>query len=349
MKIWTMRRLVLALALLVAPLAGAGGAKAQDWLLNHQSSRFYMQTVKNNAVMETHRFTGLEGGVSREGDALVKIDLTSVASGIDVRDVRMRFLLFETFKYPHAEVSAKLDMRKLQDVLSQRRVTYPLKIKVNLHGLVQELDAPVTVTLISDKSVLVATAQPIIVNADQFGFAAGIAKLSEAVGGIAIATAASFTFDLVFETGEKVAEIEASRQQVAARKIQEETSIIGNEGCETRFSVISTTRVINFRSGSAELDPDSAPILDSVADIANRCPAARFAVTGHTDSIGGRRANRDLSEHRAQAVADYLIGRGVPRQRIETHGFGDTRPVAPNDSEFNRAKNRRIEFGLKGS
>ena len=84
-----------------------------------------------------------------------------------------------------------------------------------------------------------------------------------------------------------------------------------------------------------------------MADIAKRCPAARFAVTGHTDSVGSRRANRDLSDNRAQAVADYLIGRGVPRGRIETQGFGDTRPVAPNDNETNRARNRRIEFSLR--
>lgn len=342
------RLTLLALSLSAMSLAGAAGpARAQDWLLNHEASRFYMQTAKANAVIENHRFTGLEGGVSREGDALVKIDLTSVASGIDVRDVRMRFLLFETFKFPHAEISAKLDMRQLQEVLGKRRIAYPLKIKVNLHGMVQEIETPVTVTLIGDKSVAVTSAQPIIVTADQFGFTAGIAKLSEAVGGIPIVTSASFTFDLVFETGEKVAEIEVARQQVAARKLQEETSIIGAEGCETRFSVISTTRVINFRTGSAELDPDSAPMLDSVADIAKRCPTARFAVAGHTDSVGGRQSNRALSEHRAQAVADYLITRGVGRTRIETHGFGDTRPVAPNDNETNRAKNRRIEFSLK--
>jgi outer membrane protein OmpA-like peptidoglycan-associated protein len=344
-----MRRLMIRIVVVVAAVAGAcSGANAQDWLLNHEASRFYMQTVKANAIFENHRFAGLEGGVSKQGDAVVKIDLTSVASGVDVRDVRMRFLLFETFRFPQAEITAKLDMGQLQEVVSKTRMTYPLKFTLNLHGHVREIETPVTVTRIGEKSVSVASAMPIIINADQFGFVAGIAKLSEAVGGTAIATAASFTFDLVFETGEKVAEIEVARKEFAARKILEETSIIGAEGCETRFSVISTTRVINFRSGSAELDRDSEPMLNSVADIAKRCPTARFQVTGHTDSVGGRQGNRALSEHRAQAVADFLVYRGVGRERIEASGFGDSRPVAPNDSETNRAKNRRIEFSLRG-
>lgn len=345
-----MPRFVLAAALFALAAPGAvTPAFAQEWLLNHDASRFYMQTAKANAVIETHRFAGLEGGVTREGDALVKIDLTSVASGIDVRDVRMRFLLFETFRFPQAEITAKLDMDKLKEVVAKTRIAYPLKFKLNLHGHVQEIEAPVTVTRIGDKAVSVASAMPIVVKADQFGLAEGVAKLSEAVGGTPIVTAASFTFDLVFETGEKIAEIQASLQQATARKIQEESSVIGAEGCETRFSVISTTRVINFRTGSAELDPDSTPMLESVADIAKRCPAARFTVTGHTDSVGSRQANRALSEQRARAVADFLAERGVPRARIETLGFGDGRPVAPNDTEANRAKNRRIEFSLKGS
>src|SRR5215218_6783520 len=91
-------------------------AAAQDWALNASASVFYMQTAKANAVIETHRFTGLDGGVTKDGDAIVKIDLLSVKSGIDVRDVRMRFLLFETFKFPYAEVTAKLDMAKMQEL-----------------------------------------------------------------------------------------------------------------------------------------------------------------------------------------------------------------------------------------
>jgi OOP family OmpA-OmpF porin len=335
-------------ALLLAVLAFApGSAQAQEWLLNASASRFYMQTLKASSVFEVHQFTGLDGTVNKDGDAAVKIDLTSVLSGVDVRDVRMRFLLFETYKFPSAEVTTKLDMGKLQELLTTGRITYPLKFKLNLHGFTQEIEAPVTVTRISDKSVSVATIKPLVVSADAFGLVAGVAKLSEAVGGTMIAPAATFTFDLVFETGEKLPELRAAKEEAAKRKIEVETSAISAEACETRFSVISTKGEIHFKTGSAELDKGSEPLLQSVAEIANRCPEVRIEVTGHTDSIGGREANRQLSELRARSIVTFLSRRGIASTRVEAAGFGDTRPLVPNDSEANRAKNRRIEFRVK--
>jgi outer membrane protein OmpA-like peptidoglycan-associated protein/polyisoprenoid-binding protein YceI len=331
--------------LVIAVTAGClGSAHAQEWLLNSGASRFQMQTVKANSIFEVHQFTGLDGSITDGGDATVKIDLTSVASGIDVRDVRMRFLLFETYKFPTADVTAKLDMASLQALRTTTRITYPLRFKLALHGFSQEIETPVTVTRLSDKSVSVATSKPIVITADSFGFGPGIAKLSEAVGGTIIATGATFTFDLLFETGDKLPELQAARDEAVKRKTEAETSTISAEACETRFSVISTAGAIYFKTGSAELDKESGPILQSVAEIANRCPAAKIEVTGHTDSVGGKENNRQLSEQRARAVLGFLSQRGVAPTRVEAAGYGDSRPIVPNDSEANRAKNRRIEF-----
>src|SRR5881394_1948132 len=177
-----MRLVVLSLAVSAVGTAPST-ASAQDWALNPSASHFYMQTAKANAVIETHGFTGLDGGVTKDGDAIVKIDLLSVKSGIDVRDVRMRFLLFETFKFPYAEVTAKLDMGKLQELTRNIRVSYPLKFKLNLHGVIREMESPVWVTRLTDKSVSVATEQPVIVTAESHDLAAGVVKLSEAVNG----------------------------------------------------------------------------------------------------------------------------------------------------------------------
>jgi outer membrane protein OmpA-like peptidoglycan-associated protein len=192
--------------------------------------------------------------------------------------------------------------------------------------------------------VSVSSAEPIIIAAGDFNLTAGVAKLAEAVGGIPIVAATSITFDLVFETGEKISAIEAARAETAKRVRSEETAQISSEACETRFSVISTAQAIYFKTGSAELDRNSDPLLKSVADIANRCPSARVEVTGHTDSVGGKEANRQLSASRARAVVAYLVQQGVPAARIESNGYGDTRPIAANDNEEHRAKNRRIEF-----
>jgi OmpA-OmpF porin, OOP family len=337
-----------AVIFLAATALGPNCARAQEWLLNAAASHFYMQTAKANAIIETHQFTGLDGTISKDGDANIKIDLTSVASGIDVRDVRMRFLLFETYKFPYAEVKAKLDMAKLQAPLTTTiRIPYDLKLTVDLHGFAKEIEAPVTVTRVSDNSVSVASAKPIIVNADTFGLVAGIAKLAEAVNGTPIVAAASFSFDLLFETGDKIPALQLARAEAASAKTAAETSAIAPEGCQTRFSVISAAQAIYFKTRSAELDTASEPLLDSVADIARRCGAVRIEVTGHTDSVGLKAANQRLSEERAHSVVTYLVQHGVGTQRIDSAGYGDTRPIAPNDTEANRARNRRIEFRVK--
>ena len=149
-------RVCLALAL-IAAAANVRGAHAQDflnqdWVLNPSLSNVYMQTVKANALFETHQFTAVEGNIGKNGDASVKIDLASIETYVDLRNVRMRFLLFETFKFPSAEISAKLDKTKLKELASKTRLSYPLTLKVNMHGIVNEIKTEVWVTRISDTS-----------------------------------------------------------------------------------------------------------------------------------------------------------------------------------------------------
>lgn len=95
--------------------------------------------------------------------------------------------------------------------------------------MTKDIDELVTVTRISDKSISVATVKPIVITAESFGLAGGIAKLSEAVNGTPIIGAASFTVDLVFETGDRLPQLEAAREEAAKRKQQEETKTISAE------------------------------------------------------------------------------------------------------------------------
>ncbi len=124
-------------------------------------------------------------------------------------------------------------------------------------------------------------------------------------------------------------------------------SKITAEACETRFEVISKTGAIYFKTGSAELDRESEPLLNSVVDIANRCPSVKIDVAGHTDNVGSESSNQRLSERRARSVVEYLTEKGINVGRIQSAGYGDTSPVAPNETEDDRAKNRRIEFKVK--
>ena len=70
----------------------------------------------------------------------------------------------------------------------------------------------------------------------------------------------------------------------------------------------------------------------------------RLEISGHTDSDGGAAVNQPLSEARANAVRDHLVGQGIAADRLSAVGYGDTKPVAANDSESNKALNRRTEI-----
>ncbi len=117
---------------------------------------------------------------------------------------------------------------------------------------------------------------------------------------------------------------------------------------EEEQSLIDDTldnRIVEFESGSATLTPLGLGILDDMADVLRRVDKP-VVVTGHTDNVGNPDANLILSNERAKAVKQYLIGRGIAADRISIAGRGDTDPIASNDSEEGRTRNRRIEFTL---
>ncbi|MBU1212639.1 MAG: OmpA family protein [Alphaproteobacteria bacterium] len=116
--------------------------------------------------------------------------------------------------------------------------------------------------------------------------------------------------------------------------------------CQKRLSDALSTGLILFDYASAELSSVSRPTLDELAKIANNCPDVNLAVEGHTDSVGQRPANHQLSLRRSEAVIDYLVSAGVPRSRLRPVGYGEEHPVEPNNSSSNRARNRRIEFSI---
>jgi OOP family OmpA-OmpF porin len=101
---------------------------------------------------------------------------------------------------------------------------------------------------------------------------------------------------------------------------------------------------VNFVTNSAELTPESKAILDNVAESLKDWPEVKVEVEGHTDSVADPAYNMDLSQRRAESVLDYLVSRGVATSRLSAKGYGETRPVASNDTAEGRAKNRRVEL-----
>jgi OmpA-OmpF porin, OOP family len=117
--------------------------------------------------------------------------------------------------------------------------------------------------------------------------------------------------------------------------------------CQQLFSELLAKGTIRFESGHSTIDQDSAGLLDRLIEIALRCPTTNIEIAGHTDADGDSTANQALSEKRAQAVVDYLTKAGLPAGRFTAIGYGSTQPVAANDTDDGKAKNRRIEFVVK--
>jgi outer membrane protein OmpA-like peptidoglycan-associated protein len=125
-----------------------------------------------------------------------------------------------------------------------------------------------------------------------------------------------------------------------------------NKGCpEVTQADVEALRVqaraIFFVSGKATLydakKGDNSGRLDAIKEILKNYPTAKFSINGHTDSTGSDKLNQKLSEDRAKVVMDKLIEKGVPAANLESHGYGETQPVASNKTKEGRAENRRTE------
>jgi OmpA-OmpF porin, OOP family len=100
---------------------------------------------------------------------------------------------------------------------------------------------------------------------------------------------------------------------------------------------------VTFDTGKATIRAESFPRLDSVVEYMTHKKSARIEISGHTDNVGNPKANKALSEKRAQACRQYVIAKGIEGSRLTAIGHGDERPIAPNDTDEGRQKNRRIE------
>lgn len=103
-------------------------------------------------------------------------------------------------------------------------------------------------------------------------------------------------------------------------------------------------RNVFFETGRWEILPESEYELAKVVDLLTKNPTLKIELGGHTDNVGRPEANQRLSEQRAKAVYDYLINKGIPSNRLSYKGYGETQPVATNDTDEGRRENRRTEI-----
>jgi outer membrane protein OmpA-like peptidoglycan-associated protein len=158
-----------------------------------------------------------------------------------------------------------------------------------------------------------------------------------------------------------VAREEAERLAVEASVLAERTASLQIEATKLRgqlqgaLSTVADTRnsargyVVNlpdilFGFNEATLKPEASVVLAKLAGILLIVSDLTVAVEGHTDSIGSREYNMGLSLRRAESVLDFLAEQGLPRSRMGAVGLGPDRPIASNDTEEGRGRNRRVEI-----
>ena len=197
-----MTRLALAGSLLLSVAACSQPAPSPlvegMWTVDGGTSSLSFVTVKNGDVGEAHGFGKLGGSVEPDGTATLTIDLASVDTGVEIRDQRMRDVLFEVNKFATATVTAKLDKAVIKGLKTGASTTLPLALTLNLHGQGKSIPATVTVTALAGDRLLVTTREPLIINATDFDLVNGIEQLRELAGLPSIDIAVPVTATLVF-------------------------------------------------------------------------------------------------------------------------------------------------------
>ncbi len=101
---------------------------------------------------------------------------------------------------------------------------------------------------------------------------------------------------------------------------------------------------INFDSGKSTIKKESLPIIEQIIEMMNQAAEINISVEGHTDSDGNNESNLKLSEARANAVVEAIVKEGINKSRLTSAGFGEEKPIADNNTEEGKSKNRRVEL-----
>lgn len=141
---------------------------------------------------------------------------------------------------------------------------------------------------------------------------------------------------------ESVGTVDRSDVEVRVAEILDDLEAVP----EPEGAVVEIPDTVLFDFDSAQLEPGASEVLDGVAEVLVLLEDAPAEVRGHTDAVGDDAYNQQLSEDRAAAVVTYLVEAGVDRAVLSSEGLGESEPVADNDSESGRARNRRVEVVL---
>lgn len=171
-----------------------------SYALDTARSSLHFVSTKKTHVVETHTFTELSGGISPEGEAVLRINLNSVDTGVSIRNQRMRDYLFETASFGEAEVTLDVDMDTLATLSIGETLEQAITPVVNLHGVSLAVATTVTMTRLSADAILVQNTQPILLNATDFGLTDGIETLRSLASLSVISHVVPINITLIFNT-----------------------------------------------------------------------------------------------------------------------------------------------------
>ena len=170
-----------------------------SWTLNSEASELSYVTIKAGEIAETNSFEKLSGTVAGDGSASVDIDLASVETNVDIRNERMRDILFEVADNPTATVTAKIDPATFKALQPGESTGLELDGTVELKGIEAPFAARVTATRVGANRVLVVSDAPVIIDASRFELSEGLAKLQELAALPSITPVTPVSFALTFE------------------------------------------------------------------------------------------------------------------------------------------------------
>ena len=181
---------------LVIMLSGVGfmAPVQADWTVS-DSSRIGFVSIKNNRIGENNAFERVSGSISESGQVAVSVDLSSVETGIGIRNERLQKILFEVASFPTASIDAALSDGQIAALRAGGARAESVLVNISLHGKTVSKTANVSVSS-SGGDVRVTTTQPIVITAQEFGLESGVAALQQIAGLNAISRSIPITVDL---------------------------------------------------------------------------------------------------------------------------------------------------------
>ena len=187
-----MKKLLISFTTLLISVPAMAG-----WQLTGDSSLHFLSTKKTN-ITEIHEFTGVEGTIDDSGKAQFDIDLSSVETGIPIRNERMQKLLFETTQFARATVTTEIPAPLMDAVKAGSITETDLDLVLGLHGISKTLSATVLISQSENGEIVVSTTVPVLIKAADFGLEGGIEALRSVAALDSISTTVPVMFNLVF-------------------------------------------------------------------------------------------------------------------------------------------------------